>query len=690
MTIPFLDIFKKARSRFRPAGEAAAAAPAGRVTPVEKPTSDRLSKTVMPNTMRPATPDAFKAAGDASPNIKLAPARPTQLPPSVALALQPKVERAISLQLADILDQLPDGFVKPVESFDPAQRILLKASEVEKGMAMGKPAVSLATIYEQVPEIFLRTVPPDDARQVGLPFNKVLDQFQKVQVRNDQEEEFDVPQLDTPFLQVTIEDTERFGTPLKTVQSSAHPPVRVEPATARTLSSAEPEPAVQETFAGSAAPKGISLNSPISPTAAPASRQTQAPSSSPTRIPFHLPPNGTGGSASERVPASSEPPVPTSAPKSGSPARIAFKLSAASDLKPKLTLVPGAAENDDKKTEESEANPAAKAVEGGNISLGLRAVLQNVPAFQLNGSSDTVSTDVRIDLPLALVESQLASGRIAIPAKTFRDALPENHRNLIVIDEGESPVLLPLQEVLKNLPSTVLKMRVDQEEGDAVAAFETPFSIKAAEDAKRLGATAPAESKAEPLSTGPVSADAPAAIAQDSAPAQSEPPPEKEKKTPNEPGAESAAAVAAPSMAAAEKSVPKAEVALEANTNAKEIVKRVSALPGVAGCSITFEDGLGLAGDLPEDVRVGGLCAMAPSVLQRIDRHTVDTKLGPLVSMTLNCRDSHMSFFMKGNVCLTVLHAGGDLASDTQNSLAEMAKDLSRTYSQPETVHVDH
>ena len=38
------------------------------------------------------------------------------------------------------------------------RRILLKASEVEKGMASGKPAVSLATIYQQVPEIFLRTI----------------------------------------------------------------------------------------------------------------------------------------------------------------------------------------------------------------------------------------------------------------------------------------------------------------------------------------------------------------------------------------------------------------------------------------------------------------------------------------------------------------------------------------------------
>jgi predicted regulator of Ras-like GTPase activity (Roadblock/LC7/MglB family) len=702
MTIPFLDIFKKATSRFWQNSEAVAVpAAVPRAAHPEKPSGDRLSKTVMPNTIRPSKPDAFKEAADSAPNIKLPVARPTQLPPSVALALQPKVERAISLQLGDILDQLPEGHVKPVESFDPAQRILLKASEIEKGMATGKPTVSLATIYEQVPEIFLRNVPAGDTTQIGLPFAKVMDQFQKVQVRSDQEQEFDVPQLDTPILQVTLEDTQRFGTTLQTIQTSANPPVRVEPATARTLSSAEPEPASRETFAMAARPKGIPLNISTSPTAAPPSRPSVPDPSSPTRIPFHLPPNGAGGSASERVPASSEPPVPTPAPKSDGPARIPFKISAScNDLKPQLTLIPGVAT----KTEKSEEPAAATAelpVGTDKISLGLRAVLQNMPAFQLNGSPDAVATDVQIDLPLALVQSQLASGRIAISTKAFRDALPENHRELVVVDESESPVLLPLQEVLKNLPSAVLKMRDDQEEGDATASFETPFSIKAAEDAKRLGAASAVESKAESASTkvdlAPAStiakqndvAVAPKTEISTSVVAPKPLEPAKLAKA-SEIGTRLVAAPSASLPTRPEESVQKVEANLEANTNAKGMVARVSRLPGVTGCSITFEDGLSLAGDLPEDVQVGGLCAMAPSVLKRIDRHTADTKLGSLRSMTLHCEESQMSFFMKGNVCLTVLHAGGDLAPDTHNKLAEMAKELSRTYSQPETVHVDH
>ena len=708
MTIPFLDIFKKATARFRSTSEPVAVPAPSREPLVEKPAGQRLSKTVMPNATRPVA-DPFKETSDSSPNIKMTAPRSSQLPPSVALALQPKVERAIALQLGDILAQLPAGFIKPVESFDPAQRILLKASEIEKGMASGKPVVALATIYEQVPEIFLRNVPPDDVTQVGLPFTKVLDQFQKVQVRTDQEEEHDVPQMDTPFLQVTIEDTQRFGTTLQRIQTSASPPVKVEPATARTLSSAEPEPAIRETVAASAALKGIPLNISTSPNAAPPPRPSAPDSTAPTRIPFSLPPNGTGGSATERVPASSEPPVPTSAPKSSGPARIPFKISPPSaDLKPKLTLVPGVATAEEKKSEETVAVPVNASAGADKISLGLRAVLQNMPAFQLQGSPDTVAVDVRIELPLTLVESQLATGRIAVPAKVFRGALPENYREIVVVDEAESPVLLPLQEVLKNLPSTVLKMRDDQEEVDAAASFETPFSIKAAEDAKRFGATAAAvatKPKVETILKKPALAEsataaepklmALASISKPPVPQVEEKAIEKEEPSAKvdgevESNAKPAPALSLPILLREQKAAPKAETKLTANSNAKEIVTRVSALPGVAGCSITFEDGLSLAGNLPEDVQVGGLCAMAPSVLQKIDRHTVDTKLGPLMSMTLRCRESQISFFMKGSVCLTVLHAGGDLASDTHNKLADMAKQLSRTYSQPETVHVDH
>lgn len=491
MTIPFRDIFKKWTDRFRPVQSSVAPAAQRSFIPApSKAGGDRLSKTVMPNTTRSTSSDFFKAAGDSAPNVRAAGVR--ALPPTVALALQPKVERGIQLHLSDLIERVPVGFLKPAESFDVTQSILLKASEIEKGMADGKPAVSLFSVYEQVPDIFLRTVRPDDATQVSVPQDKVLDQLRKMQIRDDQETESDVPQVDTPILKVTIEDTRRFGTKLPPIQTSEHPRVKVEPATARTLSNAEPEVAVSEKPAH--APVGIPLNLTTPPKVTP---HPSAPDPvSPTRIPFKLPLKGAGEPASEKVPASSGSSVPPSVPVPTSATRIPFKMTPPSDdLKPKLQIVPGvtAAETAEMKA------PASAVPAGAKISLGLRPVMQNMPSFQLHRTAESVAPEARIELPLALVESQLSSGRIAIPIKLFQEALPTDYKELLVVDAVESPVLLPLQEVLKNLSPGLLKMRDDQVLDEVAEGFETPFSIKAAEDAKRFSEPpAEAETPAAP------------------------------------------------------------------------------------------------------------------------------------------------------------------------------------------------
>jgi len=643
------------------------------------------------------------------------------LPPAVALSLQPKVERAISLELSDILEQVPSGYVKPRETFDSSRRILLKASEIEKGMADGKPTVSLATIYEQVPEIFLHSLSSGETAHVPLPYGKVLEQFNKVQVRSDQVCEQAVPQVETPILQVTIEDKDRFGTTMEPPQTSAFPPVKVEPATAKTISNAEPEPAVSETVARAMpTQRGIPLSTPAAAT--PESPHPEnSPTAGPTRIPFRLPPNGMGASASERVPASSGPPIPTDVPKKSTSARIPFKISPPSDdLRPKLTLVPGveAAE----KSPSAPARPGSPKADRVKIKLALQAIMQNLPAFQLNGSPETIPAEACVEFPLSLVEPQLATGRVAIEAKTFQAALPEAYRETFIVDSSETPVLLPLQEVLKNLPSTALKMREDQEETEAGAAFETPFSIKAKEDEKRFSASSAPISKTAQVATAPPTiettpeetrADTPAiektevADVKTTAPlprsieakigtGASETPAENErheKEAPEQPA----------SIPKRESEVPKEEEETLAQpelpldikgrkekNEAKEVLARANALPGVTGCCLTFADGLGLAGTLPAEAAADGLCAMAPSLLQRIERYVLDTKLGSVTAVTLHCAKSPVTFFMQGNICLTVLHGNGNLAYETQNELAKMTKELSRTYSQPEMTNVDH
>jgi hypothetical protein len=65
--------------------------------------------------------------------------------------------------------------------------------------------------------------------------------------------------------------------------------------------------------------------------------------------------------------------------------------------------------------------------------------------------------------------------------------------------------------------------------------------------------------------------------------------------------------------------------------------------------------------------------------------------LGPLDTVTLRSTHSAITFFMKGNICLAALHShAAALAPETQAKVSELAENLSRTFAQPETSHVDH
>jgi predicted regulator of Ras-like GTPase activity (Roadblock/LC7/MglB family) len=648
MTIPFLDLFKKLTARFSAAGEQTAPAQV-RPSRLKKPDGQRLSKTVLPHATRSfARPDPFQAASGSAksgPSLQLgarkivsgtAPAtasRSRDLPPALALALEPKLERAISLRLSDFLDQVPAGYIKPVEILDASAEVSLKASEIEKGMPEGKPSISLPSLYQQVPEIFLRSVPLTDETRVALPYEKVLEQFNSARVRTDQERDPSIPQVDTPILQATIEDTERFGTKMEPLQSSILPPVHVEPATAKTLAAAEPEATAHETIKSTAPPHPvISLHSPdLKPANEPASRP---------RIPFLFPPNGTGGPASERVPASCGPPVPTTLPPSPEPARIPFR-SSREDVDVKAPA-PSAETSAVESVPASKAKPEVARTDGPTISLALKPILQNVSAFQLQGDTAIFPDDARVDFALSLIEPQLASGRIAVAPEVFQAAMPAKYRDVFHPDEASTPVLLPLEEVLKNLPASVLKLRDDQEDVVTDKDFETPFSIKAREDKKLLQAAEAAIPKIVEKASEPAPL------------------------------------------------VDKVDIEPKETIDAKEVIARTSALPGLKACAITFSDGLSLAGNLPPEIAADGLCAMAPSLLQKIDKHMRESKLGPLVTMTLYSADVALSFFAKGNICLAALHGAEALAPGARAQLAGLVEKLSHTYAQPETSHVDH
>src|SRR2546423_2983566 len=670
----------------------------------------------MPNATRTLPPqDPFEMAarstalGGQMPAVATAPAPRTisfsplssamsaqrDLPPAVALALEPQVERVISLELGDVLAEMPADYINPLESIDTSRRVLLKASEVEKGMATGKPTVSLATVYQQVPEIFIRRIADSDTSQLKLPFQKVLDGFTSMHVRADQERANAVPQVETPFLKVTLEDNQKFGTTTEPLETTEMPPVRLQPPTAEAYAAAEPEEVAE----------AIRKMAPM-----PATNGTTP--KTPTRIPFKLSPNGTDAPAPESVPASSGPSVPNLLPSplapvppagatddpgrddaasqdpestipapTGSampaikpPVRIPFKMVAAAPMleeeakpKPEPWLTKESLAADSEMPAEPKVAPAVVSetarVTEVKIALPLLPILKSLPPMQLTGDPSCVPPDVRLEFPFALIEPQLASGRISVTAKVFEVSMPVSFRGLFQAGPGGVDVSLPLQEVLKNLPAASLRMRDDQEEQDAGQNFATPFSAKAEEDAKRFNVPA-----------APVAKPVVAAAAETKAAETAE----------QEIAAETAAPTSEEKISDRPLRTP-LQVALDTDEklDAKGVVALVNKIPGVKACSILFGDGLSLAGSLPAELDTDGICAMAPSLIQRVENHLVDTKLGLLRGMTLSCMKGAITFYMQENLCLAALHGDLDLPGEKRDKLSRVVHELSRKYSHP-------
>jgi predicted regulator of Ras-like GTPase activity (Roadblock/LC7/MglB family) len=504
-----------------------------------------------------------------------------------------------------------------------------------------------------------------------------------------------VPQVETPFLKVTLEDNVKFGTTTEPLETTELPPVKLQPATAEAFAAAEPEEAAEAR---------LKMTSPPSTNAA----------SQPKRIPFKLSPNGTDAPAPESVPASSGPSVPNLLPsplapvtpindpgrdeapvqKPGSarapttpPVRIPFEMvvpppAVEEEAKPKpepwLTKESLASAGDaavEPKVATTVVSETARVAEV-KIALPLLPILKNLPPMQLTGDPSCVPPDVRMELPFSLVEPQLASGRVSVTAKVFEMSMPVSFRGLFQAGPGAVDVVLPLQEVLRNLPATSLRMRDDQVEQEAGQDFATPFSAKAEEDAKRFNV--PPTPVAKPVVPEPVEEPKPVV-----------PEPVVEASTP-EPAAANEPSVAETATAPEEEAADRPlrtplQVALDTDEklDAKGVVALMNKLAGVKACAIHFGDGLSLAGSLPAELETDGICAMAPSLMQRLENHLVDTKLGLLRGMTLSCTKGAITFYMHENLCLAALHADLDLPTETREKLSRIVHELSRKYSHP-------
>ena len=529
MTIPFLDLVRKAKEKFEAKRRPAGVAPLPSVE--DKPESDKLAKRVMPYAVRTMTPEpsapALAASAIATRRISVtrpSAGAPPDLGPRVGVSVEPRGERTLSLALSDVIAEMPNGYLKPHESFDTSRRITLKAAEVEKGLAAGRPSISIAAIYQQAPEIFLHTVQPSDTAVVMLPAKKVIDELSHLRVREDQTAEPIMAQVETPFLKMMVEESAKFGTTLAPFTTTELPPLPEPVSSAPAAAEPAPVAAIRPPPASRPIQPSPAMKLPVQPPPAarpPAQPPPVAPATSRTippprveteptrdgsmaRITFVAPsapaenkpekslPIGTGGPAFPRVPASSGPPVPPAAPPAAAPTRIPFQMPP-SAVPPKVaaqTPAPAPPTTSAPVQETPKVVPvAATSVEPTQepmVVLPLCPILASLPPMQIAGDVTSVPADAKISFRMGLIAPQLATGKVTIPPKDFHAALPEQYRGLFLPDVVEAPVQLSLPDVLANLPGDSLRMREDQEVTTQDETFETPFSAKAKEDAERF------------------------------------------------------------------------------------------------------------------------------------------------------------------------------------------------------------
>ena len=489
MNIPFFRFFRKDK-----AAEGSVAVVTQPVTPIEKPSSERLGKTFIPNSSRFV---GLESIGDfpvppavSSPPQNAAPAaRKISLGGSGSIAVGPKIstnepaaERTITLAMVDLIAGIPSKLLKAA-SASPEKRVVLRAAEVERGMANGRPAVLLRAIYNQAPEFFNAEVPATDLTEVALPFAKVVEQFASFQVRDDQIVDQECPQLQTPFLQVTIEDNKRFGKPspfssvLAARGDEPKPPV----VAAAPPAISPPAPAAAETTPKKIAPIRLSVPTPTDP-AAPGSTANAPlpPDQSTAAAPASIPstPKPSAPFQSEKSAPSSSP-APTQAVKSTVPVGQSSGVLAAA---PK----PDAAPQPPQSAQAGTPMPTAKAslpLEQSRSSSSVAAKISpngtGAPAAERVPASSGSPVPTPLPAPFAPLRPTRIPFKVTPPSNDLYQPpkFPAAQGSPDPIDFAKSGprISLPLRNILPNVAPSQLAGSFDAVPD--TAQIEIPFSI---------------------------------------------------------------------------------------------------------------------------------------------------------------------------------------------------------------------
>jgi predicted regulator of Ras-like GTPase activity (Roadblock/LC7/MglB family) len=286
----------------------------------------------------------------------------------------------------------------------------------------------------------------------------------------------------------------------------------------------------------------------------------------------------------------------------------------------------------------------SRGVETGNeeeIRVRLEPVLTDFPPeLETPSIHSLIGTQAEIALPLALIQPQLAHGRVVVPAEIFCRALPTDLKPYFATIDSAAEIPIPLREIFFQLPAEAIKLREDQETDGPKEMIPTPFSAHAEEDAKRFR-------------------EIPAIAA---APANEAPQPRVEPPR-----------ISFESEAKRLQSIFMTDEPLDLT----KTIQKLAQLPGLRACILSTTGGLKLAGGLEDPDHEKAVSAFLPELFQHTQSNLEGLRAGVLETITLSYRLHQLSTFVQGELCLTVFHDNRPFKPGVREKIQAVLSELS-------------
>jgi hypothetical protein len=311
--------------------------------------------------------------------------------------------------------------------------------------------------------------------------------------------------------------------------------------------------------------------------------------------------------------------------------------------------------------EKPEKAPLGGAARNGSevpktVRVALAPIVKNLPSELQPSDPNALANKpgATTELPLELINSQLANGRVTIPFSTLLKSLPEDARRQFPQADTSAEVAIPVKEILQDYPQDLLRPRADQEPEEALPAIATPFTGPAKEDTEHF-AQAPEEPEKvvsdshqlELIEHPPTPSEAPQPVSEEAPVAEEKRDAVKTSASEEKPAGEQKPE---PNFSALQ-SVFLTDEPLDLN----KVVQKVGEFPGIHSALFFAADG-SLEGE-PEKLGLNqSTVQLLSSLTHEVGQRVENLGFGQIETVTLGWKRELVSVFTRGESGFLVRH----------------------------------